>query len=455
MTSREVIGSATAGAAAGDELGTRLVASAEYMERARRVIVRGAASASRAGRRPTPVVFERAEGCRLVDVDGNRYVDFCLAYGPTLLGHNPPRVVAAVREQLERGVLFGSQHRGELALAERVVRLVPGAELVAFANSGSDALHAAVRIARAATGRRLVLKFEGHYHGWIDPLYVNVPGVTPQDGTGPLEVIHGTPGLAPPSDVVVARWNDLAALEETLRRHGEEVALVLMEPIACNFGNFEADPGYLAGARELCDRHGCLLGFDEVITGFRVALGGAQERCGVVPDLAVFAKAIGSGFPIGLVAGREQAMAAAASGPVYHLGTYNGNAVSVAAAVATIDELEAGGAGLYADLERRSRRLAEGIRSAAADLGAPLAVTQVGPVLQLLWDPAVPVRSYADAWRADPGPVADLALHLLGRGVHALERGLWFVSAAHGDAEIEETVAATRWALERVVEERR
>jgi glutamate-1-semialdehyde 2,1-aminomutase len=434
----------------GAELLDRLAASHEHMERARRVIARGAASASRAGRRPTPLVFERAEGCRLYDVDGNAYLDYCLAYGPMLLGHNPPPVVAAVRGQVERGVLFGSQHRGELDLAERIVGLVPGAELVAFAGAGSDAVHAAIRIARAATGRELVLKFEGHYHGWIDPVFVNVPGVAPQDGPGPLPVIHGTAGLPAPDGVLVTRWNDTAALEETLARHGEEVALVLMEPTACNYGAFEAGPGYLERARELCDAHGCLLCFDEVITGFRMALGGAQERHGVLPDLAVFAKALASGYPLAVVAGSERAMAPAATGSVYHLGTYNGNAVGVAAGIATLVELEAGGAGLYAALDRRAGRLAAGLRDAARDAGAPLVVMQAGPVLQLLWGTRDPVASYAEAWASDPVPVADLALQLLAEGVHMLERGLLFVSTAHGDDEIEETVAAARRALDRL-----
>jgi glutamate-1-semialdehyde 2,1-aminomutase len=446
---REIVGGASFGEG-GSELLARLPGSQAYMDQARQVIVRGAASASRAGRRPTALVIDRAEGCRLHDVDGNAYLDYCLAYGPMLLGHNPPAVVEAVRAQLERGVLYGSQHRGELELAERVVRLVPGAELVAFAGSGSDAVHAAIRIARAATGRQLVLKFEGHYHGWIDPVYVNVPGVVPQEGPGPLPVVHGTAGLGDPGGVVVTRWNDVAALEETLLRHGEEIAVVLMEPIACNFGCFEAAPGYLERARELCDRYGCLLCFDEVITGFRVALGGAQERCGVNPDLAIFAKALASGFPIALVAGTERALAPAATGPVFHLGTYNGNATAVAAAVATLETLEAGGAGLYEALEWRAARLASGLRSAARDAEVPLVVMQSGAVLQLLWDTRDPVRSYAEAWASDPARVADAALHLLAEGIHVLERGLLFVSTEHGDAEIDETVAAARLALARV-----
>jgi glutamate-1-semialdehyde 2,1-aminomutase len=436
------------------EASDRYAGSAELVSRARATIVRGTASAARAARRPTPLAAVRSVGSRLVDVDGNEYVDYALAFGPALLGHSPPRVIARVREQLNRGVLHGTLHEGEIELAERVVRLVPGAEKVAFANAGSDAVHAAIRIARAATGRHLVLKFEGHYHGWIDPVYVNVPGVPAQVGPGPLQVVHGIEGMRAPEGVVVCRWNDLASLERVLELHGPDIALVLMEPVACNFGNYEPDAGYLAAVHDLCAVNGSLLAFDEVITGFRLGLGGAQEAHGVVPDLTILAKALASGFPISLVAGREDTMSPAHTGPVQHVGTYNGSPLSVAAANATLEELEERRGEIYPALADRAAALADGITDEAERLGAPLVVSRVASVLQLLWDPVTPVRTYADARSADPGPVAELARELLLEGVHVLERGLWFLSAAHDDADVERTLDATRTALARVAEAR-
>lgn len=445
-----MIGGAVTGSSDDPGLAARHAASIAHAERARRSIAGGVASAARAARRPAPLLIDQARGSTVVDADGNRYVDYVGAFGPALLGHDPPEVAAAVQAQLGRGVLFGSSHRGEAELAERVIGLVPGAERVVFGGSGSDAAFLATRIARASTGRPLVVKFEGQYHGWLDPLYVNVPGAVPQDGRGPLRVVHGTPGLPAPEGVVVCRWNDLPALERTLDAHPGQVALVLMEAVACNYGAYEPDDGYLAGVRALCDERGCLLGFDEVITGFRLGPGGAQARFGVTPDLTVLAKALGAGLPIGMVAGTAEAMAVVEQGAVRVQGTTNGAALSVAAANATLAVLEDRGAGLYAELDGRAAALAAGLREVGAGVEAPLVVNRAGSVLQLLWGPRLPVRSYADVWAADPRPVADIALGLLGRGVHALERGLWFVSAAHDDADVDRTVEAVAAVLPEV-----
>jgi glutamate-1-semialdehyde 2,1-aminomutase len=312
-------------------------------------------------------------------------------------------------------------------------------------------VHAAIRLARATTGRTLVVKFDGHYHGWIDPVYVNGPGMPPDD-----PVTHAVPGLPPPPGVLSCRWNDLDAITSLLAEHDGQVAAVIMEPVPCNFGNYEPDPGYLASVRRLCDRHGAILIFDEVITGFRVALGGAQERYGAEPHLTVLAKAIASGFPLSAVAGTADVMAAAAGpGPVRHIGTYNGNPISVAAANATLEALARGGDALYAQLESRSARLAECMRDVARAQDAPLVVNQVGSVLHLLWEPREPVRHYEDAFESDRAAIADLAAHLLGMGIFATERGLWFVSTAHSDADIDRTIAAVGDALAAVLATRR
>ena len=248
----------------------------------------------------------RASGAELWDADGNRYIDFVLGYGPLLLGHAPPAVLAAVGAQAALGTTFGSQHVGEIELARQLVRLVPGAERVVFSTTGSEAVAAALRIARGATGRPTVLKFEGHYHGWLDGIFVSTAFAG--DRSGPPEqpaVVAQTAGTAPGSldDVVVAPWNDLPALVRIVRDQGDRLAAIILEPVAVNGGLIVPRPGFLEAVRELTRATGSVLVFDEVITGFRVALGGAQERFGITADLAVFAKALGAGVAVSAVTG--------------------------------------------------------------------------------------------------------------------------------------------------------
>lgn len=407
----------------------------------------------RADQRPTPLAITNASGSRLVDADGNSYIDYVLGFGPILLGHRPPEVTRAVERQLRRGVLFGAQHAGEVELAERLVDLVPSAELVALSNSGSEAVQAALRFARVATGRRLVIKFDGHYHGWLDPVHVSGPGLPPSTETGGPR--HAVEGLPAPAETLVCRWNDLDAISRLLSDHADQVAAVIMEPVPCNFGNYEPLPGYLQGVRELCDRHGAVLIFDEVITGFRLGLSGAQGRYGVEPHLTVLAKALASGFPLSAVAGSAAVMSVAhLDGPVRHIGTFNGNPISVAAANATLEALTKGGNELYGGLESTAAMLAAGLRQAASSGDAPLVVNQVGSVLHLLWNPRLPVRSYEDAYRSDSTAVADIAANLIGSGIFALERGLWFVSTAHSADDLDRTLAAAEQAIAAVAASR-
>ncbi|MGW3956548.1 aspartate aminotransferase family protein [Streptomyces sp. NPDC004752] len=419
--------------------------SERYMHRARQIIPRGVSSAKRAALRPTPLTFAAAAGSRITDVDGNEYVDYVAGYGPMLLGHQPPQVLDAVREQLAVGVLYGGQHEAEAELAERIVRLVPSAERVLLSVTGSEAVQAALRLARAATGRRAIVKFEGHYHGWLDPVTANGPGSPVGSGPAPRPVVVPDHSVVGP-EVLVCPWNDAEALADLLARRGADVAAVIMEPVAVNGGNLFAAEGYLAEARRLCDQYGCLLVFDEVVTGFRVALGGAQQRLGVVPDLTVLAKALGSGFPISAVAGRAEIMRVA-EGPVAHAGTYNGNALSVAAANATLDVLETEQDVVYPLLERRSGELAAGVNERADRHGAPLRATRAGALIRLHWDAPDPVRSYADALAGRSGPLHDLAESLIRSGIHTRESGLWYISAAHTDEDVARTLAAVDRAL--------
>ncbi|MEO7556389.1 MAG: aminotransferase class III-fold pyridoxal phosphate-dependent enzyme, partial [Acidimicrobiales bacterium] len=333
-----------------------LARSRAQNERAKRTLAGGVATAFRASQQPLPICFVSGHGSRLTDIDGNDYVDWALGWGPLLLGHSPEPVLEAVRRQLDRGLGFGASHELEAELAEAVCRTVPSVEMCVFSSTGSEAVHAALRIARAVTGRNRVIKFQGHYHGWYDPLHVGVGG---KDIDAP-----GTAGQDPgaSASVTVCPWDDLPALELAL---GPDVAAVIMEPVAMNAGCLAASAGYLEAARSLVDRHGALLVFDEVITGFRLALGGAQEHLGVQPDLTVLGKALGGGFPISAVGGRAAVMDEVARGRVAHVGTFNANPVCASAALATIGELEHTAAATYPRLARVGEALAALLREEA------------------------------------------------------------------------------------------
>ncbi|ANW68051.1 hypothetical protein BCA37_25490 [Mycobacterium sp. djl-10] len=411
-----------------------------YMDRARSVIPRGMTSRGR--NRAVPVAFERGEGAHLVDLDGRRYVDLVMALGPLLLGHSPTPVLAAVHRQLRSGVQFGGQHVGEAELAEMIVAHVPGAQKVLFSNTGSEAVQAAVRIARATTGRRIVVKFDGHYHGWIDPFFVNSPGVPAAAGCRrTVPVIHNIPGQPAPAEVLVCPWNDIDALRSVFADHGDEIAAVITEPIPFNMGTMFPDPGYLRDVRELTRSHGALLIFDEVVSGFRLGLGGAQALVGITPDLTTFAKAMAAGFPIAAVVGTDQAMASAIDGPVFHGGTYNGTPMSVAAAIATISYLRDHEETVYPTMQARGEQLATGLRALAAKHRVPLVINQIGSVLQLLWDPHLPVRTFVEADAADPAPVASITELALAHGVYAPPRGLMFLSSAHTSDDVDAVLA--------------
>ena len=435
---------------------TRYARSLNQIERARRTIPGGVATAMRAAQRPVPLVIERAAGSRMVDVDGNEYVDYVLGFGPMLLGHSPPEVIEAVREQLGRGFTYGAQHRLEAEVAERVVDAVPCAELVCFSTTGSEAVQAALRIARAATGRRKVIRFEGHYHGWLDPMAVSSPGTEPAPAGAepPLPPVPATEGQADASGLVlICRWNDPDELAGLFERHGDEVAAVIMEPVAANGGLIPPRRGYLERARELTGSQGSLLIFDEVVTGFRLARGGAQERFGVTPDLATYGKAIAAGMPLSAVAGTREAMEVVADGRVPHVGTFNCAPPAAAAAAAALDVYRARSPEMYEGLERTAAALADGLAGAAAEAGVPLKIHRVGPLVQtFILDPETRVEQYADTLAADSARFARFAEAMLERGINVLPRGWWFLSTAHTDDDVELTVEAARSAFTEVAE---
>jgi glutamate-1-semialdehyde 2,1-aminomutase len=433
----------------------RYAGSIAQIERAKRSLAGGVATAMRAGQRPVPLVIDHGEGSHLFDIDGNEYIDYVIGFGPMILGHDPAPIIDAVGEQIRRGFTFGAQHPLEAEVAERVVDIAPCGELVCFSTTGSEAVQAALRIARAATGRPKIVKFEGHYHGWIDPVFISTPGTAAAavDTPSPLEPVPATPGQGDLSGVLVARWNDLDELAGVLDRHGEEVAAVIMEPIASNGGLIAPLPGYLEGARELTREHGAMLIFDEVVTGFRVALGGAQERYGVTPDLATYGKAIAAGMPLSAVAGTREAMEVVVDGRLAHVGTFNCAPPAAAAAKAALDVYRDGAPALYEDLEQTASRLAAGLADAAAGAGTAVKLHQVGPLVQMFFmDPADEVTSYADTAAADPTAQALFSELMLARGVIVLPRGWWFLSTAHSAGDIEATVEAARGAFAELAE---
>jgi len=408
--------------------------SRAQFDRARNSLAGGVATAFRAVQEPVPICFRSGHGARLWDVDDNEYVDYALGFGPMLLGHSPEPVLEAVRRQLERGIGFGASHELEAELAEAVCRTVPSAELCAFSSSGSEGVHAAIRIARAATGRNRVVKFLGHYDGWFDPIHVGVPGqACKQPGTGGQD-----PAAA--AAVTVCPWNDPDALAAAV---DTDVAAVIMEPAAVNCGAFAPRPGYLQQARQLASQAGAVLIFDEVITGYRLALGGAQQLYGVTPDLTVLGKALGGGFPISAVCGRADVMAVVADRRVSHVGTFNANPVCASAAIAAISELERSAEVVYPRLESYGAQLAELFRGEAQAAGLPVVVNQIGSAAYGFISDK-PVSTYADALDSDAGAYRRFARALLAEGVHVIPRGLLYASTAHQDEDLELTRAAVR-----------
>lgn len=412
---------------------------AEHLRR-ERTLAGGVSTAFRALQRPVPITFSHGRGSRLTDIDGNEYIDYALAFGPMLLGHSPAGVVEAVRRQLSEGIGYGASHRLEAELSEALCRIVPCAERAIFSNSGSEAVQAAIRIARAATGRRRVIKFLGHWHGWFDTIAVGTSGKTDNSAT-----TAGQDPMAAEAVTVIA-WNDPSALAAALN---DDVAAVIMEPAAINGGAFAPAEGYLERAVAMTRRAGAVMIFDEVITGFRLALGGAQERYGVIPDLAVFGKALGNGFPISAVCGRADVMEVVSARTVAHVGTTNGNPVCAAAAVASLGELESRAQEIYPALEESGRHLADVLRGAAREHGLPLWVNQIGAAAHAFWSDK-PVTTYDASLRADMPAYLSMAEALLDEGVHVITRGLLYVSAAHTANDLEQTAERVGRAAKRV-----
>ena len=417
--------------------------SRERFERAQRVLAGGVSSGLRRSAKPYPLYFSHGKGSRVTDVDGNQYIDYGLAWGPLILGHAPDAVVARVQEQAARGFTFGAQHDLELEVAARLTEIIPCADLVCFANSGTEIVEVALRLARAVTGRPKFLKFEGHYHGWSDQALVSYHPTAEQIAAG--GPVGAGAGQLPHQHVIVVEWNDRAAVEQAFAEHGKEISAVFCEPLLANSGSIPAEPGFLEFLREITTREGALLAFDEVITGFRVDLRGAQGRYGVTPDLATYAKAVGAGAPLSVLAGRQEFMKQIADGRVIHAGTLNGNPLSLAAAAAALHELSSHHGDHYHWMHERARRLRQGLESILHATGQAAVTTGDGPVFSVHFLDRAP-RTYRDTLPARTDLYAAFALGMLAEGIVLLPDGRWYLSTAHTETDIEMTLAAAQHA---------
>ncbi len=420
--------------------------------RARKSLAGGVSSPFRA-KSPVPLYFKDAAGPRLWDVDGNEYIDYALAWGPLILGHKHPRIVEAMRVQAEKPHIYGAQHGLEFRVAEKVQSLVPCAERVAFTSSGSEAVHLALRLARASTGRNLILRFEGHYHGWMDSVLVSYRPAA--DQMGPIDEprrVLGSPGQTPNAteNVLVASWNNLPFVESLFRKHGDQIAAVITEPVLCNSGNIMPIAGYLEGLRRLTQQHGALLIFDEVITGFRIALGGAQAHFGVVPDLTTLGKALAGGIALSAVAGRADIRELMGGGGVSFGGTFNGNPIALAAAHTTLEELSQDDGAALVRANSAGLRLMQEIRGLARERGMPLLVSGFGASFSLHFTPLTEMQTYRDTLQDSQELLRQFLRLALDEGVYLLPDGRFYVSAVHMGKEVEETVQALRLVFEKL-----
>jgi glutamate-1-semialdehyde 2,1-aminomutase len=393
-----------------------------------------------------PPFIERAEGAWLTDADGNRYVDYFGSWGPMILGHTFPPVVEAIERAARKSASFGASTASESDLAERIIACYPAIEKLRFVSSGTEATMSAIRLARAATRRKMVIKFEGCYHGHADGLLVKAgSGVAtfgiPGSAGVPDEVAHLTHALP---------YNDIAAVESAFDAHPGAFAAIILEPVVGNAGCIPPAPGYLHALKALCEREGALLIVDEVMSGFRIALGGALERYELDADLVTLGKIVGGGLPVGVFGGKSKYMNLLAPlGPVYQAGTLSGNPLAMAAGLATVTYLQEHAGEIYPQLESSARAVAEGVATEAARAGVPLALNRVGAMWTWFFTPD-PVTNYEEAARSDAAA--------FGRFHRAmLDQGIWlppsqfeaaFISTAHGGAEIEATIEAARQAFE-------
>ncbi|MEO6916560.1 MAG: aspartate aminotransferase family protein, partial [Chitinophagaceae bacterium] len=420
--------------------------SGELLARAKKVLASGVSSEFRKYNQPHALFYTHGKGSRVYDVDGNEYLDFTLSQGPLILGHSNPEVLKAVEEYSREGQLFAGQHLREIELAEKINKLIPSAELMRFCLDGSEAVQTAFRIARAKTGKQKFLRFEGHYHGWLDNVCWGLSAKS-VDALGSREAPHVFPwteGLPTETrdEFIILPWNDLELVRKTVEQHGHEIAAIITEPLMCNNGCIEAGAGYLQGLRDICTENNIALIFDEVITGFRLALGGAQSYYQIKPDLSIFAKAIASGYPLSVIAGQRAWMSLIEEGRVIHAGTMNSSNATVAAALATIEVLEKENP--YERFFRLGNRLMTGLRKAALETNHQVLVQGPGPMFNIGFTTLTELRDYRDTFSCDKAKLGKFIAAMHDEGVRIISRGLWYISAAHTEADIDLAIDKAR-----------
>lgn len=424
--------------------------SAQLLERAKKVLAGGVSSEFRKYNHPHALFYTHGKGSKVYDVDGNEYLDFTLSQGPLILGHSHPGVLAAVNEYSEKGQLFAGQHNKEIELAEKLQQIIPSAELMRFCLDGSEAVQTAFRVARAKTGKQKFLRFEGHYHGWMDNVCYGLSAPSAQDLGSREEPAKfpWTQGLPENTadEFMILPWNDLPLVTKTIEKHHHEIAAIITEPVMCNNSCIMPAEGFLQGLRDLCDQYNITLIFDEVITGFRLSLGGAQTYFGITPDLAIFAKALANGYPISAIVGKKNWMDLITESKVIHAGTMNTSNPTVAAALATLDILEKENP--YPRMFMLGNLLIESLRKAAAETNQNLLVQGPGPMVHIGFTALTKVNDYRDTFTYDKAKLGKFIAAMHDKGIRIIGRGLWYISAVHTKEEIEYAVEKAKEVLQ-------
>ena len=426
--------------------------SAQLLERAKKVLAGGVSSEFRKYNHPHALFYSHGEGSRVYDVDGNEYLDFTLSQGPLILGHSHPHVVKSVTDYSEHGQLYAGQHIRELELAEKINQISPVAELMRFCLDGSEAIHTAFRVSRAKTGKQKFLRFEGHYHGWLDNVCwgISAPSAEALGSRENPNIFPWSEGLADESkeEFIVIPWNDEALLRKTIEAHHHELAAIITEPVMCNNGCIMPKDGFLQTIRELCTQYNITFILDEVITGFRLSLGGAQQFFNIQPDLCIFAKAIASGYPLSVIAGKREWMQLVESGKVIQAGTMNSSNATIAAALATIEVLEKEKP--YARMFELGNKLMAGLREVAKEAGHDMLVQGPGPMFNTSFTPQTEINDYRDTLSCDKAKLGKFISGMHNAGVRIIGRGLWYISAVHTEDDVALAIAKAKVVLKEI-----
>ncbi len=428
--------------------------SAQLLDRAKKVLAGGVSSEFRKYNHPHALFYTHGTGSRIYDVDGNEYLDFTLSQGPLILGHSNEELLDRIDEYSRKGQLFAGQHIQEIELAEKISELIPSAELMRFSLSGSEAVQTAFRIARTKTGKNKFLRFEGHYHGWLDNVAwgLSIPDSKDLGERESPEVYPWTEGLPDQSreEFEILPWNDLELVTDFLEKNHSEIAAIITEPVMCNKGCILPKKGFLEGLRELCTKYGIALIFDEVITGFRINLGGAQTYFNVIPDLAIFAKAMASGYPLSAVVGKKEWMQMVVEGRALHAGTMNSGNAPVAAALSTITILERDRP--HDRMFSLGQKLMDGIRTAARTHDLNLKVIGPGPMFCTCFTDLDEIHDFRDTLSFDNGKLKRFIVGLHQEGIRVIGRGLWYISAAHTEEDIDHAITVVERVLSNIEE---